>query len=358
MIPPSQKKGQSLMTAMKNAQFLAFAPLLFQAARALRDRGFLRALSAQAPRGMTVPELMSATNTSRYGVVVLLEAGMAAGMVEKEGEVYRPTRTGLLIERDPLTRANMNFVQDVCYRAADHLDESIEQGRAAGLSELGDWPTVYDGLSQLGEPARQSWLDFDHFYSDDAFPLVMNQVFSSRPRRVLDVGGNTGKFATQVLQHDPEVRITVADLPGQIASCKASLEQAGLAARASFHPFTILDPAASLPADQDVIWMSQFLSCFSEDEVTHVLSVARRALRPDSRLLILDNFWDRQPNEVGEFCLQAISLYFTCVANGTSRMYDSSTVLDCIKKAGLVVESQTDQIGWGHTLIECRLPRA
>jgi ubiquinone/menaquinone biosynthesis C-methylase UbiE len=346
------------MAAMKNAQFIAFAPLLFQAARVLRDRGLLAALAKQAPRGMTVAELSQATKTSGYGVTVLLEAGMAAGMVEKDGEVYRPTRTGLLIERDPLTRANMNFVQDVCYRAADHLGESIERGSAAGLSELGNWPTVYDGLAELGEPARQSWLDFDHFYSDDAFPLLMEEVFKSRPRRILDVGGNTGKFALQVLGHDPEVRITVADLPGQIASCRATLQKAGYIDRAGFHPFSILHADARLPEDQDVIWMSQFLSCFSEDEVTQALVVARRALRPETRLLILDNFWDRQPNEVGEFCLQAISLYFTCVANGTSRMYDSKTVLECIKRAGLVVERQTDHIGWGHTLIECRAPRA
>jgi len=358
MTLPSQKKGQPLMAAMKNAQFIAFAPLLFQAARVLRDRGFLRTLSQRSPQGATIDELAQATQTSKYGVIVLLEAGLAAGLVEKEGDVFRPTRTGLLIERDPLTRANMNFVQDVCYRAAGHMPESIEEGRAAGLCELGSWPTVYDGLSELGEPARQSWLDFDHFYSDDAFPLVMEQVFSSAPRWILDVGGNTGKFAFQVLGHDPEVRITVADLPGQIASCRAALTGAGLVDRASFHPFSILQADASLPRGQDVIWMSQFLSCFSEDEVIHVLSVARRALGPDTRLLILDNFWDRQPNEVGEFCLQAISLYFTCVANGTSRMYDSKTVLGCIKKAGLVVESETDRIGWGHTLIECRAPRA
>lgn len=356
MTPPSQKKGQPLMAAMRNAQFIAFAPLLFQAARVLRDRGFFKVLSERSPQGATIAELEQATRTSKYGVTVLLEAGLAAGLVEKEGDVWRPTRTGLLIERDPLTRANMNFVQDVCYRAADSLGDSIEQGSPVGLKELGDWPTLYEGLAALKEPARQSWLDFDHFYSDDSFPLLMHKVFESKPRKILDVGGNTGKFALQVLRHDPDVRITVADLPGQIRSCQNTLQSAGFADRADFHAFSILDADAFLPEGQDVIWMSQFLSCFSEDEMVHVMTVARRALGPRSRLLILDNYWDRQPNEVGAFCLQAISLYFTCVATGTSRMYDSKTVLDCIKQAGLVVESETDHIGWGHTLIECRAP--
>src|SRR5690606_40651226 len=58
-----------------------------------------------------------------------------------------------------------------------------------------------------------------------------------------------------------------ADLPGQIASCREHLAEAGYADRASFHEFSILERDAVLPSGHDVIWMSQFLCCFSEDEV-------------------------------------------------------------------------------------------
>jgi hypothetical protein len=286
---------------------------------------------------------------------VLLEAGLASDLVEKDGDKFRITKAGFLIDRDPMTRVNMDFVQDVCYRAAEHLNEAIESGAPAGLKELGKWPTVYEGLRELGEPARQSWLDFDHFYSDDSFPQVLDAVFSSRPKKILDVGGNTGKFALAVLAFDPEVHVTVADLPGQIASCRVNLREAGYEERASFHQFSILEKDANLPQGNDVIWMSQFLSCFSEDEVVHNLSVARRAMDSRTRLLIMDNLWDRQKNPIATLCLQATSLYFTVVANGTSRMYDSGTLLSCIKRAGLVVKEERDGIGWGHSIIECAL---
>ena len=42
------------------------------------------------------------------------------------------------------------------------------------------------------------------------------------------------------------------------------------------------------------------------------------------------------------------------MANGTSRMYHSQDILDCVREAGLTVVSQTDQLGMSHTLIECR----
>lgn len=301
-------------------------------------------------------EIAQRSDTSLYGTTVLLEAGMASDLVRKEGDKFFLTKVGLLIDKDKMTEANMNFVHDVCYQAGFHLEEAISKGSPAGLKELGPWATVYEGLKELGEPARTSWLAFDHFYSDDSFPQVLRDVFSSEPKRILDVGGNTGKFALAALRRDAEVRVTVADLPGQIASCRTNLAAAGLLERAEFHEFSILNHDAELPRGFDVIWMSQFLSCFSEAEVVHNLKVARQAMAPHTRLLIMDNLWDRQKNEVARTCLQATSLYFTVVANGTSRMYDGETLLRLIHVAGLSVVRERDRIGWGHSIIECRLP--
>lgn len=356
MTEDHDKTGQKILTANRKVQALAFAPLLFQAARVLRDRGILKALARANPLGKTPAELAELTKTSRYGTTVLLEAGLAAELVTIKDGLYYISREGYLLEADPMARANMNFVQDVCYRAAEHLPEAIEEGTPAGLRELGDWSTVYEGLSELGDPARKSWLEFDHFYSDDAFPRVLPEVLSSSPRRVLDVGGNTGKFATALLRSNSEVTVTVADLPGQIRSCRENLEAADLQDRASYWEVSLLSSEATLPEGADVIWMSQFLCCFSEPEVVHVLSTAKRAMTKNTRLLIMDNFWDRQKNDVAEVVLQATSLYFTVVANGTSRMYDSATLLRLIERAGLRVVKENHEIGWGHSILECGLP--
>lgn len=350
-----EKAGQKTLDANRQVQALVFGPLLFQAARVLRDRGLLKALARSHPTGLTTSELAETTQTSLYGVTVLVEAGLAGGLVEKDGECFRITRAGYLLDADEMARVNMNFVQDVCYRAAEYLPEAIEKATPAGLVEFGTWPTVYEGLSELGEPARKSWLEFDHFYSDDSFPRVLAEVLSSKPSRLLDVGGNTGKFAQMVLTNSSDLHVTVADLPGQIRACRENLEQASLSARASFWEVSLLSAEAVLPIGADVIWMSQFLCCFSEPEVVHVLKLAKAAMTPGTRLLILDNFWDCQENAVAELILQATSLYFTTVANGTSRMYDSKTLLTLIERAGLVVRKQTHGIGCGHSIIECSL---
>ena len=116
----------------------------------------------------------------------------------------------------------------------------------------------------------------------------------------------------------------------------------------------LLDPATPLPAGYDMIWMSQFLDCFAEDQVVDVLRKARAALPPHGRVWILELFWDRQRFEAAAFSLQQTSLYFSCVANGNSQMYDSKLFLELVERAGLTVSRQTDGIGGYHTLLECR----
>ena len=92
-------------------------------------------------------------------------------------------------------------------------------------------------------------------------------------------------------------------------------------------------PARPLPAGYDLIWMSQLLDCFSDAQIVAVLRKARgSACRRDGRLWILELFWDRQRFEAAAFSLQQTSLYFSCVANGNSQMYDSAVFLDAASR--------------------------
>jgi hypothetical protein len=96
--------------------------------------------------------------------------------------------------------------------------------------------------------------------------------------------------------------------------------------------------------------MSQFLDCFSEAEIVAVLRKAAQAMDANTRLYIMETYWDRQRFENAAFCLQQTSLYFTCIANGSSQMYHSAVLRQCIEQAGLVVVDDIDGIGIGHTL--------
>jgi ubiquinone/menaquinone biosynthesis C-methylase UbiE len=345
---------QSAFEAKSEAQRIAFAPVVFQACRLLRKYGLLEQVQRGGSNGLTLDEIAARASVPRYGVKVLLEAGLGIGLFCFNEGRFTLTRLGYFILRDPMTQANMDMAHDICYRGLFHLDEAIEQGRPAGLKTLGDWKTFYEGLSTLPPKPRESWLAFDHYYSDQAFPAALPLVFADKPKRLLDVGGNTGKFAVQCVKRDPEVRVTIADLPRQLALAREYIGAQGVADRVDFFAVDVLDEGQALPGGQDVIWMSQFLDCFSPPQIESILRRAAQALAPGGSLQILELFWDRQPNETAAFCLQQTSLYFTCIANGNSQMYHSSDLLRCVAASGLTLVEERDQVGQFHTWLKCR----
>jgi len=339
--------------AKSEAQRIAFAPIMFQACRVLRDSGILDAVREGGAAGLTLAELASKVSLPRYGIKVLSEAGLGIGLFYLDEDRFKLTKLGHYILRDTMTRINMDVVHDVCYRGLFDLDKSIEQGRPAGLKTLGNWKTLYEGLSCFTPAARESWLAFDHYYSELAFPAALPLVLKSSPKRLLDVGGNTGKWAMQCAKYDPNVRITIADLPQQLDLARSAICQEGLEHRVDFFPINILDESQSLPKGYDAIWMSQFLDCFSEKEIVSILRRTVSAMDESSRLYILELFWDRQPNETAAFCLQQTSLYFTCIANGNSQMYHSADLSRCLVESGLKLMEDRDQVGPYHTLFAC-----
>lgn len=340
--------------AKAEVQRLAFAPIVFQACRVLRDSGILEFVRNGGSRGVTLEEVVAGVKLPRYGVKVLLESGLGIGLFYLSENRFVLTKLGYFLLRDPMVRVNMDVVHEVCYRGFFDLDKSVEQGRPVGLKALGDWKTLYEGLSAFPPKARESWLAFDHYYSDAAFPAALPLVFAERPKRLLDVGGNTGKWAAQCAKHDPDVQITIADLPQQLELARAEVAKNGLDSRVSFFPINLLDSAQALPAGYDAIWMSQFLDCFSEQEITSILKRAAGAMTETTALYILELFWDRQPNATAAFCLQQTSLYFTCIANGSSQMYHSADLLCCVAASGLKVVEDRNEVGAYHTLLKCR----
>jgi ubiquinone/menaquinone biosynthesis C-methylase UbiE len=344
--------GMTALEAKEKAQWIAFAPVVFQATRALRNTGILEEISRN--NGLTQQDVVSRLKLPVYGVRVLMEAALGIGLLTcKEGKYY-PTKTTYFILEDSLTKANMDFVHDVCYQGIFSLEESIRNEKPEGLKVFGEWPTIYEALSKLPPAVQKSWFGFDHFYSDTAFPDVLPHVFASKPTNLLDIGGNTGKWSLQCLQFDPNVHVTIMDLPGQVEMAKRQISEKGFGDRIHFFETNLLDESLPFPKDFDAIWMSQFLDCFSDDQIKSILRRCRTALSQNGFVYILEPFWNRQRFKASSFALQQTSLYFTAMANGNSQMYHSDIFIGFVKESGFEVVEQKDLIGVSHTLLKCK----
>ncbi len=348
-----EKERFTAPQAQRLAQAIAFGPVVFQVSRLMVKFGIFELLLKNA-EGLTLDEVAKESGLSRYAAQVLLESSLTTGTVLLKAGRFHIAKAGYFLLADRMTRVDMDFIHDVNYLGLFNLEESLLNGKPEGLKVFGDWPTIYEGLSSLPEPARRSWFGFDHFYSDNSFDRALEIVFRDNPRTLLDVGGNTGRWAARCVAHSPEVHVTIMDLPQQLELMREAVKDLPGAERIHDHGVNLLDRGAAFPTGFDAVWMSQFLDCFSEEEVVGILTRAAASMAHDSRLFIMETFWDRQRFETAAFCLAQTSLYFTALANGNSKMYYSPDMERCVEAAGLKVETVYDHLGLGHSILACR----
>ena len=340
--------GPDLTAARTAAHALAMAPFAFQAARSARDLGLLAALHGVA--GQPAEQLATACHLPATSISVLLDACLAIGLVvESEPGCWSLTTTGAVWLRDPQVKIDADFAQVVCWHGLADLPASLQQAKPVGLRHFGPWATIYAGLAALPAEVRAPWFAYDHGHSDSAFQEAITLLRAAAPARVLDVGGNTGRFALALLAADPQVHVTILDHPGQVAEATANLAAAGVTERSTAHGLDLLDHAVAFPPGQDAVWMSQFLDCFGPADIVALLRRAVAALASGGAVWVLEVCPDRQ-REPAAASLRLASLYFTALANGVSRFYRGDDLIALASAAGLRLDVAYDGLGSAHTL--------
>ena len=116
----SKKYCQEHMSAgeaQRLAQFIAWAPMVFQVSRLMVKFGILDLLRDNQD-GLTQDELVQRTKLSAYTIKILVEASLSIGtvLVDEETGRFSLSKTGWFLLTDDSTRVNMDFNHDVNYR--------------------------------------------------------------------------------------------------------------------------------------------------------------------------------------------------------------------------------------------------
>lgn len=346
-------KKTSMVEILTEAQKIAFAPFTFQVVASLLEFNILQTLE-KAP--LTKIQLQEKCNLSRYTIDALFDAAVCIGLVEmNQDSTFSNTKLADAFLHDEMTRVNFNFTKDVCYLGANELSTSFKENRPAGLQKFFfDSPTIYPVLSKLPKQMKKSWYEFDHHYSDNCFreviPIIFDSAFKNQDKKLFDIGANTGKFERACLAYDDECTITMIDLEPNIAAVKNTFNTK----RCQFHSADVLKQENNLPNLSGAVFMSQFLDCFSREQILHILNKVAQSINSDTKVFILEPFIDKQKFKGAAYALSHISLYFTCMANGNSKMYNESDLLEIIENSNLKVVKTYPNIGkYDYTLLEC-----
>ena len=345
---------KTALEAQYEAQKIAFAPIIFQVARSMRDLGILEILYKNDENGISLDDISKAAGISKYGIQTLLETSLSADIVKEIDNKYFITKTGYFLLKDEMTRINMDYNHYVNYEGLFYLDDAIVDQEASGLKVFGDWETIYPALSSLPTKVKESWFTFDHYYSDTAFNEAIDILLKDKPKKILDIGGNTGKFSIQLAKNSIDTHVTILDLPQQIKLAQENIAQQNVEEKVDFIGQNVLDHSQSIPGGYDIIWMSQFLDCFKEDDIVALLKRIKTSMKSGSKIYIMEPLWDKQRFETSAYCIINTSPYFTAMANGYSKMFNSKDMTDYIEKAGLEVIEEIDNIGICQSIIVCK----
>jgi len=75
---------KSARQAQYEAQKIAFAPIIFQVARSMRDLGILEVLNDNDENGLSLEQIAKKVNLSIYGVKTLIETSLSADILNKK----------------------------------------------------------------------------------------------------------------------------------------------------------------------------------------------------------------------------------------------------------------------------------
>jgi hypothetical protein len=104
-------------------------------------------------------------------------------------------------------------------------------------------------------------------------------------KTIIDVGGSTGNLLATILQHNPEARGILFDMPHVVRDAPAFLKARGMTDRIKIEPGSFFE---TVPAGGDAYLLSHIIHDWSEDQCLTILRNFTRVMNPNSKLLIVE----------------------------------------------------------------------
>lgn len=102
---------------------------------------------------------------------------------------------------------------------------------------------------------------------------------------LIDIGGGEGSLLATILQKYPALHGTLFEQPVVIERARALFAREGLLERCTFVPGSFFE---TLPPHADAYILKQVLKDWSDSQVVSLLQNCRRAMKPESKLLIIE----------------------------------------------------------------------
>jgi hypothetical protein len=239
-----------------------------------------------AERSKTAEELAQSTGATASSLYRFMRTLASLGLFTEDskhrfsltplGEALR-TGTPGSVRASVLTLAGEIFTQ-----ALDHLLYSVQTGKPGFEKAFG--VPVFDWLAS--HPAEASMFSETMVGLHGAEPPAVAAAYDfAEFGTIIDVGGATGNLLSTILGRYPKPRGILFDLPHVVADASKLISARGLMSRIKIESGSFFE---NVPSGGDLYLLSHIIHDWSEAQCLTILGNCRRAMQPDSRLLVIE----------------------------------------------------------------------
>ena len=232
---------------------------------------------------MTVDAIAETTGTHRESLYRLMRALSSVGIfAETENRAFVNTPLSECLRADRLRSTALMFNSRWHDEMWGSLLYSVRTGKPAFEKVFGE--PAFDWLEKHPEEAA----DFhaaNNYKAARTHRVVVDEYDFEGVSSITDVGGGFGGLLAEILRAYPGMTGAVADRPGVVARSAGMIATYELEDRMSAVGCDFFE---EVPGGSDLYLLSNILHDWPDDRCVTILRNCRRAMRPDSRLLIVE----------------------------------------------------------------------
>jgi O-methyltransferase domain len=239
-----------------------------------------------AEESKTAEELAVLSGSHAPSLYRVMRALTNLGLFRQDGaRRFSPTPLGQALNtRAPgsVSEAILMITSDMTSHSIDNLLYSVQTGKP-GFEKAFDMP-IFDWLAN--HPEEASRFSKIMVVRDATEPAAVASGYDfSEFETIVDVGGATGNLLASILGRHLGPRGILFDLPHVVRDAPALIDARGLADRISTEAGSFFE---RVPGGGDAYLLSHIIHDWSESKCLSILGNCRRAMKPGSRLLIVE----------------------------------------------------------------------
>lgn len=297
--------------------------MAFSLARSIMVGVRLGVFEAAGEGARSAVEIAKICDTDPSATEKLLDALTACGYFRARNGAYAPTpkTKKWLLRRSPQNLCDKLLFQFYEWDMVEGYEAFVRSGTPMA--------------AHAGTPGAEFWNLYQRGMRNLA-GLTADEIVGRFPmppaaRDMLDIGGSHGFFSVSLCRRQPELKSVILDLPDAVEQAAPILAEEKMGDRVTHRPGNALTDELG-EASVDIVFTSQLVHHFTDDQNRALMKKIARALRPRGVCVMSDLIRPRKPGDGGQFAA-LLDLYFAMVSE--SGTWPLETMQDWLRSCGL-----------------------